>query len=119
MTLLLEFNWLCLTNSRPIVPWLMLLTAGACGRWIQLLRSHHPGRAFGVLVFELRVDLLGQVRLALRLVELCKLQLGQAGWHCSGRLGGEFVVEIDGLRIAGCLTIELRECEFCQCRAYA
>src|ERR1700736_4346051 len=70
----------------------LLLTGRACGRRGQLLRGQHSGGALGVFVLELRVDLLGEVGLALRLVELCELQLRQAGRYGRGRLGGEFVV---------------------------
>src|SRR5437762_12190123 len=89
----------------------LLLAAGACWRGVQLLCGQHSGRALGVLVLELRVDLLGEVGFALRLVELCELQLRETGRHSGGRLGGEFIVEIDGLLIAAGLAIELRKRE--------
>src|SRR5260370_25844616 len=45
-------------KEEPREPW--LLTAGACGGWVQLLRGEHAGGALGVLVLELGVDFFGQ-----------------------------------------------------------
>src|ERR1700722_18312745 len=90
----------------------LLLAGGTDWGWVELLGGHHSSRALGVFVLELGVDLFGQLGLAFVLVEFGELKLGEAAGDRRGGLGGELVVEIDGLLIAASLAVELRQGEF-------
>src|SRR3989442_128053 len=69
------------TAGELISSLLRLLGGWAGGCRVELLGGQLAGGALGVLVLQLRVDLFGSVGLALVLVELGKLELGEAGWH--------------------------------------
>src|SRR5271170_6386829 len=82
--------------------------AGGRGR-IELLSGYEGGWALGVLVLELCVDFLCELGLVLAFVELGELELGEPGGDGVGGLGGELVVEVDGLGGATGLAVELGE----------
>src|ERR1700738_1229469 len=90
-------------ESAPLLRLDRCSRAGGCG--IPLLCGGLAGGSLGVLVLELRVDLLGLGAVALDLVELGELDLRQPGGDGAGGLGGELVVEIDGLGIAAGLAV--------------
>ena len=69
------------------------------------------GYAFGVLVlvFELRVNFVREIGLALAGVEFGEFDLGESGGDGVGGVSGELVVEVDGLSVATGLVIEVGE----------
>ena len=78
-------------------------------RGLSFCAASMPAGPFGVLVLQLRVDLLRSIRLALALVELRKLKLREPAGTVRRRLGSDLVVELDRLGIAAGLAIELSQ----------
>ena len=80
---------------------------------MQLLRGDLTGCAGLVLVLDLGVETLCFSRLG-GFIEAGELEPRHAGGHSECRLGDEFLIQLDGLRVPSCLMIEASQRELCQ-----